>query len=135
MNWDKEWLNASKQRRRSGLASLQRRQSESQGQGVAAHDLLDQFMQSTAFSDESITTPTTARRHSFNAKVSKDFTDVERVAIKRRKVGKFIGLIGMDTPNFEIDGRLRDVMERAIERGREELRQNELWFLRRSKMG
>lgn len=61
-------------------------------------------------------------------------SDAERVRIKRRKVGKFIGLVGMDTPIEEIEGRLQACFERAVERGREETRRNEEVLLRRKKM-
>jgi len=46
----------------------------------------------------------------------------DRVAIKRRKVGKFIGLVGMQTPIEEVEGRIRWCLERAIRVAREESR-------------
>ncbi|KAK3636433.1 hypothetical protein LTR56_014220 [Elasticomyces elasticus] len=58
----------------------------------------------------------------------------DRIRIKRRKVGKFIGLVGMDTPVDEIAGRIQASLDRAIERSREELRRNEEVMLRRRKM-
>lgn len=58
----------------------------------------------------------------------------DRIRIKRRKVGKFIGLVGMETPADEIAGRIQASLDRAIERGREELRRNEEVMLRRRKM-
>lgn len=61
-------------------------------------------------------------------------SDKDRIRIKRRKVGKFIGLVGMETPAEEIAGRIQASLERAIERGREELRRNEEVMLRRRKM-
>ena len=61
-------------------------------------------------------------------------SDKERIRIKRRKVGKFIGLVGMETPAEEIAGRIQASLERAIERSREELRRNEEVMLRRRKM-
>ena len=61
-------------------------------------------------------------------------SDKDRIRIKRRKVGKFIGLVGMDTPVEEIAGRIQASLDRAIERSREELRRNEEIMLRRKKM-
>ncbi|GAB7334254.1 hypothetical protein MBLNU13_g06293t1 [Cladosporium sp. NU13] len=58
----------------------------------------------------------------------------DRIRIKRRKVGKFIGLVGMETPVEEIAGRIQASLDRAVERSREELRRNEEIMLRRSKM-
>ena len=58
----------------------------------------------------------------------------DRIRIKRRKVGKFIGLVGMETPVEEIAGRIQASLDRAIERSREELRRNEEVMLRRRKM-
>lgn len=62
-------------------------------------------------------------------------TDIERITIKRRKVGKFIGLIGMDTPDTEIEGKLKDAMEAIIQGSQDELRQTEEWYMRRKKFG
>ncbi|KAM0709425.1 hypothetical protein Q7P35_003463 [Cladosporium inversicolor] len=61
-------------------------------------------------------------------------SDKDRIRIKRRKVGKFIGLVGMETPVEEIAGRIQASLDRAVERSREELRRNEEIMLRRSKM-
>ena len=61
-------------------------------------------------------------------------SDKDRIRIKRRKVGKFIGLVGMETPVEEIAGRIQASLERTVERGREELRRNEEVMLRRKKM-
>ena len=61
-------------------------------------------------------------------------SDNDRIRIKRRKVGKFIGLVGMETPAEEIAGRIQAGMDRAIARSREELRRNEEKMLRRRKM-
>jgi len=58
----------------------------------------------------------------------------DRIRIKRRKVGKFIGLVGMETPAEEIAGRIQASMDMAIERGREELRRNEEVMMGRRKM-
>ena len=61
-------------------------------------------------------------------------SEKDRIRIKRRKVGKFIGLVGMETPAEEIAGRIQASLERAVERSREELRRNEEVMLRRRKM-
>lgn len=61
-------------------------------------------------------------------------SDKDRIRIKRRKVGKFIGLVGMETPVEEIAGRIQASLDRAVERSREELRRNEEVMLRRRKM-
>jgi hypothetical protein len=61
-------------------------------------------------------------------------SDKDRIRIKRRKVGKFIGLVGMETPVEEIAGRIQASLDRAVERSREGLRRNEEIMLRRSKM-
>ena len=61
-------------------------------------------------------------------------SDKDRIRIKRRKVGKFIGLVGQETPAEEIAGRIQASFDRAIERSREELRRYEEAMLRRRKM-
>lgn len=61
-------------------------------------------------------------------------SDKDRIRIKRRKVGKFIGLVGMETPVEEIAGRIQASLDRAVERSREELRRNEEVMLGRRKM-
>lgn len=51
-------------------------------------------------------------------------TDEERLAMKRRRVGKFIGLRGCQTPSYEVNKRfewLEGRFERLIEREREEV--------------
>ncbi|KAK4565384.1 hypothetical protein LTR86_004001 [Recurvomyces mirabilis] len=60
-------------------------------------------------------------------------SEKDRIRIKRRKVGKFIGLVGMETPAEEIAGRIQASLDRAVERSREELRRNEEVILRRKK--
>jgi hypothetical protein len=78
----------------------------------------------------SVTTSPTSRTSNPFAGLS----DKDRIRIKRRKVGKFIGLVGMETPVEEIAGRIQASLDRAVERGREELRRNEEVMLRRKKM-
>ena len=63
------------------------------------------------------------------------FTDEDRISIKRRKVGKFIGLKGLDTPAEEIVMRIQFDLGRASRRREEELRRTEEAELRRQKMG
>lgn len=146
MNWDKEWLNASKQRRRSSLmSSSSRRQSraetadQTQMQDVEVATSDDDWLTVLAADggephDDHAVGPM-ARRRSSSARPSKGMTDAERIAVKRRKVGKFIGLIGMDTPADEIENRMRFLMEQVIQARQEELRVTEEWYLRRRKIG
>lgn len=61
-------------------------------------------------------------------------SEKDRVRIKRRKVGKFIGLVGMETPVEEVAGRIQASLDRAIESSREEFRRNEELMTRRRKM-
>lgn len=63
-----------------------------------------------------------------------NMSDKERIRIKRRKVGKFIGLVGMETPAEEIAARIQLSLDRAVERSREEMRRNEEVMLSRRKM-
>lgn len=62
-----------------------------------------------------------------------NMSDKERIRIKRRKVGKFIGLIGMETPAEEIAARIQVSLDRAVERSREEQRKVEETVMRRRK--
>lgn len=58
-------------------------------------------------------------------------TNEERLSMKRRRVGKFIGLRGCQTPNYEVTKRfdwLEGRLERSIEREREELCRKGLWY-------
>lgn len=134
MNWDKEWLNAYRERRRSSVISTSHPQTEDQGQlREEPNSWLQQFVNEV--SESVAATPAAGRRRSSSAKPSKGMTDTERIAIKRRKVGKFIGLIDMETPESEIEGKLRDAMEAIIQAGQDELRQTEEWYMRRRKIG
>lgn len=63
-----------------------------------------------------------------------NMSDKDRIRIKRRKVGKFIGLVGMETPVEEIAARIQSSLDRAMERSREELRRNEQIMTGRKKM-
>ncbi|PPJ58479.1 hypothetical protein CBER1_05619 [Cercospora berteroae] len=62
-----------------------------------------------------------------------NMSDKERIRIKRRKVGKFIGLMGMETPAEEIAARIQGSLDRAVERSREEQRKVEETVMRRRK--
>ncbi|KAM3419675.1 hypothetical protein BST61_g3008 [Cercospora zeina] len=62
-----------------------------------------------------------------------NMSDKERIRIKRRKVGKFIGLVGMETPAEEIAARIQLSLDRAVDRSREEQRRIEETVLRRRK--
>lgn len=61
-------------------------------------------------------------------------SDRDRIRIKRRKFGKFIGLVGMETPIEEIAGRLQASLDRAVERSRAEMQKTEEIMLRRKKV-
>lgn len=155
MNWDKDFFNATARRRASQTAGQARRHSSSSGSGnskdqTSAHDnWLDMILASlpiagamTEGTDRAISPRTAATRrrssqalaHTRDRRWSLGLSDSERIAIKRRKVGKFIGLVGMDTPIEEIEGRIQMAMERAIRVAREESRRTEEWEFRRKKM-
>ncbi|PSK58694.1 hypothetical protein B9Z65_6709 [Elsinoe australis] len=52
--------------------------------------------------------------------------DKHRIAIKRRKIGKFIGLVNMQTPKEEVESKMRHDMERTVRRlRREKIRREE----------
>ena len=63
-----------------------------------------------------------------------NMSEKERIRIKRRKVGKFIGLVGMETPVEEIAARIQSSLDRAIERSRDELIRNEQIMTGRRKL-
>lgn len=65
--------------------------------------------------------------------VSKRLSKKERMRIKRRKFGKFIGLRGMDTPIEEIAGRLQASLDRAVERAKQEQLEIEESIMKRKK--
>lgn len=131
MNWDKDFLarpladaKDGKNRRHSRRLSLQLEEA-----------WLDDLMQTVkdlqhAPLVRSQSSPASENERNPYAVLS----DRDRIRIKRRKVGKFIGLVGMDTPAEEIAGRIQASLERAIEKSREELRRNEEVMLRRKKM-
>ncbi|KAK3047703.1 hypothetical protein LTR09_010961 [Extremus antarcticus] len=133
MNWDKEFLAkpppppspttpASKARRHSRRLS-QEEQVWIEDLMKTVEDLQNPIVQSQPED------PSSSRTSNQYASL----TEKERIRIKRRKVGKFIGLVGMETPVEEIAGRIQASLDRAVERSREELRRNEEVMLRRRK--
>lgn len=141
MNWDKAFLNASKDAsardRREALRRLSLPGSSSTALDFGAEggamteeeawwsDILNSEPANAAgsvspktTSPATIVTPSQTRRWSASQMSTHD-----RVAIKRRKVGKFIGLVDMHTPIEEVEGRIRWCLERAIRVAREETRQ------------
>jgi hypothetical protein len=129
MNWDKDFL-AKPAKSPSRLRKHSRRAS--QGDEVWFEELLktveDIQASSTVLPSQSEESAT-SQRNPYAGLSEKD-----RIRIKRRKVGKFIGLVGMETPAEEIAGRIQASLDRAVERSREELRRNEEVMLRRRKM-
>jgi hypothetical protein len=125
MNWDKEFLAKPSQSPTKTTRRQSRQLSQEDREWVddimkTVEDLQNPIVQSQ--SEEQRPNPYAG------------LSDKDRVRIKRRKVGKFIGLVGMETPAEEIAGRIQASLERAIERSREELRRNEEVMLRRRKM-
>jgi hypothetical protein len=125
MNWDKEFPAKPSQSPTKATRRHSRQLSQEDREWVddimkTVEDLQNPIVQSQ--SEEQRPNPYTG------------LSDKDRVRIKRRKVGKFIGLVGMETPAEEIAGRIQASLERAIERSREELRRNEEVMLRRRKM-
>lgn len=132
MNWDKDFLNSSK-----GVSD-----SSSEGcrpieedQGFLTHlvqivaELKDVPVPDKAnISYRVQRSPTIPDLNQYRT-----LSDLDRIGIKRRKVGKFIGLVGMETPAEEIAGRLQSNLERAIEKSQAELRRTEEMTLRRRK--
>lgn len=83
---------------------------------------------------EDLQTPILPSQNGESMNAYRGLSDKERIRIKRRKVGKFIGLVGMETPVEEIAGRIQQSLDRAVARSREEFRRNEEVMLRRRKM-
>jgi hypothetical protein len=120
MNWDKEML----AKRRASVA--QHLQTASQVESNTWWE--------TLLATEEAENMVLVKKRRPSVQFAEGLTDVERIAIKRRKFGKFIGLMNCETPVEEIEGRLRASMEKAIRLAQEELRRVEEWELRRSKM-
>ncbi|KAF2164135.1 hypothetical protein M409DRAFT_56844 [Zasmidium cellare ATCC 36951] len=129
MNWDKDFLAKPKPTATSPHARRHSRQL-SADENIWLEDLMKTV--------EDLQAPTTLlasqseRASGSNAYAG--LSEKERIRIKRRKVGKFIGLVGMETPVEEIAGRIQASLDRAVERSTEELRRNEEVVLRRRKM-
>lgn len=161
MNWDKEFLakprepasKGRKNKREDGVGAASAAEVDAALEAdVSEKEFLETLMETVAdlrsatpptlkSSPEEITTiegsfgTLTASPTSYQS--SNPFaglSDKDRIRIKRRKVGKFIGLVGMETPVEEIAGRIQASLDRAVERSREELRRNEEVMLRRKKM-
>ncbi|QIW95432.1 hypothetical protein AMS68_000950 [Peltaster fructicola] len=120
MNWDKDFL--ARPSAESINMSTTRRLSQTE------NDFLTDLMQTVS----DLSSP----RNAFNRENESDddvvhhtkLSDRERIRIKRRKVGKFIGLVGMETPIEEIAGRLQASLDRAVERSRAEMQKTEELF-------
>lgn len=120
MNWDKDLL----VKRRASVAFQHTSQTgQQEGSTQWLHELLAVA--------EAKSLPAQRR---YSVQFGEGMTDAERIAIKRRKLGKFVGLMGCETPEEEIEGRLKASMDRAIRLAQEELRRAKEWELRRSKM-
>jgi hypothetical protein len=127
MNWDKEFL----AKPSTTTGEVMRRHSR--GLSIEEKSWLEELMgtvedlQHPLDSTSSIAESNTTNHYA-------GLSDKERIRIKRRKVGKFIGLVGMETPVEEIAGRIQASLDRAVERSREDLRRNEEIVMGRRKM-
>jgi hypothetical protein len=152
MNWDKEFLAKPKKESKKPASTSAAEVDAALEADVSEKEFLETLMETvkdlrsatppsppttlkssdetTAESFGSMTTSPTSRTSNPFAGLG----DKDRIRIKRRKVGKFIGLVGMETPVEEVAGRIQASLDRAVERGREELRRNEEVMLRRKKM-
>lgn len=129
MNWDKEWLarpNPGHLVASAADAPASRRRPSQWRSGFTADlaKVVEDHQNPTGAesSDES------------NIEKYVRLSDRDRMRIKRRKVGKFVGLVGMETPAEEVAGRMLASLDRAIDRSREESRRNELGAFRGPKM-
>lgn len=130
MNWDKEFLAKPLLSPVKAAVKHNRRLSQQEQAFVddimkTVEDLQNPIVQSQ--NEDSVVASSSRNPYA-------GLSDKERIRIKRRKVGKFIGLVGMETPVEEIAGRIQASLERAVERSREELRRNEEVMLRSRKM-
>ena len=129
MNWDKAFLNASKIKQAN--AEMARRTS----QPTEVPEWWAAILQDAKEPSAGSQSPTESRRRSSVRRWSTSLlNDSQRIAIKRRKVGKFIGLVGMDTPVDEIEGRIRFSMRQALKIAQEENRRQEERELSRRKI-
>ena len=152
MNWDKEFLAKRPKEKKSASAAEVDAALEAD---VSEKEFLETLMETVqdlrsatppvlgssdessspiASSEDNFGSVTTTSPTSRTSNPFAGLSDKDRIRIKRRKVGKFIGLVGMETPVEEIAGRIQASLDRAVERSREELRRNEEVMLRRKKM-
>ena len=152
MNWDKEFLAKRPKEKKSASAAEVDASLEAD---VSEKEFLETLMETVqdlrsatppvlgssdessspiASSEDNFGSVTTTSPTSRTSNPFAGLSDKDRIRIKRRKVGKFIGLVGMETPVEEIAGRIQASLDRAVERSREELRRNEEVMLRRKKM-
>nr|OQO26442.1 hypothetical protein B0A51_06823 [Rachicladosporium sp. CCFEE 5018] len=128
MNWDKEFLARPTRRSSRDMTKQERRLSQV---GIEFVEGLMETVKNIHAPEPRVLASTPSAANSSNPYAG--LSDKDRIRIKRRKVGKFIGLVGMDTPVEEIAGRIQASLERAVEASREELRRNEEIMLRRRK--
>jgi hypothetical protein len=126
MNWDKDFLS-------KPLATTSPRR-HSQPLSQSEVDFLSDLMKTVEDLQHPIVPSQQENQEGSRRNPYAGLSDKDRIRIKRRKVGKFIGLVGMETPADEIAGRIQASLDRAIERSREDLRRNEEVMLRRKKM-
>jgi len=131
MNWDKEFL--SQQPTTTSSQSTGRRHSRCLSQQET--DFLTDLIKTVEDLRKPVV-PSQPEGHEGEGRRNPfaGLSEKERIRIKRRKVGKFIGLVGMETPAEEIAGRIQASLDRAVERSREESMRTEEVMLRRRKM-
>lgn len=120
MNWDKEYLRKAASEPETRI--LERRQSQPALTTEWWQRFLEVSTGDAEFSKSEAEEAQNRRRQSV-------LSDTTRINIKRRKVGKFIGLLGMDTPFSEIEDKIQRSLERAIKLAREETRRMDLYTL------
>ncbi|WPG98941.1 Hypothetical protein R9X50_00174300 [Acrodontium crateriforme] len=137
MNWDKEFLARPDLKDHSTQTTTteeahnhNRRLSEAEASFLADLMKTVEDLQKNPATLES--PPETIATGSKNPYVA--LSDAHRIRIKRRKVGKFIGLVGMETPVEDIAGRVQASIDRAIERSAQETQRNEEYIMGRKKM-
>lgn len=127
MNWDKDFL-AKPSPTTLDITASTRRLS------IQEEQLVDDIMQTVK--DLSNPEPSMEMQsHGESSNPYAKLSERDRIRIKRRKLGKFIGLVGMETPVEEIAGRLQASIDRAVERSRKEQQECEDFMMRRRKVG
>lgn len=154
MNWDKEFLARPQEKGKGngkGKAASAADVDAALEADVSEGEFLQTLMETVEDLRKITATPPPQQQHTLPSSSSSSLSPVpstsstsnnpyaglsskDRIRIKRRKVGKFIGLVGMETPVEEIAGRIQASLDRAVERSREEMRRNEEVMLRRRKM-